>query len=54
MQCVSFVAQEYQRSAVFEQREYRFEGSEGAGWNIYRQGVLHLSLPSGYHLVRTR
>ncbi len=50
---VTFKALEYTSGDTFIQGEYRFSGSTDSGWTITRNGRIHLTLGTGYRLLRT-
>jgi threonine dehydrogenase-like Zn-dependent dehydrogenase len=49
----SFTAPEYQADGTIRPARYVYTGSTGAGWEITREGRLHLRLGLGYRLLRT-
>jgi threonine dehydrogenase-like Zn-dependent dehydrogenase len=50
---VEYTALEYHSNGSFHPAEYAFHGSTDAGWRVERSGQPHLSLGSGYRLLRT-
>ena len=53
MRRVRFSALEYLPDATLAPADYHFHGSPDLGWTVERNGRLHLSLPSGYTLLRS-
>jgi threonine dehydrogenase-like Zn-dependent dehydrogenase len=49
----AFSAAEYQGDGSIGVADYEFSGSPRAGWEILRDGALHLRLGPGYHALRT-
>jgi threonine dehydrogenase-like Zn-dependent dehydrogenase len=50
---VSFTAAEYQPDGTIRPARYAYAGSPGEGWEIVREGRVHLRLGPGYRLLRT-
>ncbi len=50
---VLFSAYEYHADEVFHEAVYRYHGSSELGWEIFRNGTLIESLPSGYVLLNS-
>jgi threonine dehydrogenase-like Zn-dependent dehydrogenase len=50
---VAFTAPEYQPDGGVRPTPYAFEGSETAGWEIRRDGVVHRRVGAGYRLLRS-
>jgi threonine dehydrogenase-like Zn-dependent dehydrogenase len=53
MAAVAFTAPEYQADGGVRPTPYALDGSEGAGWEIRRDGVVHRRLGAGYRLLRS-
>src|SRR5438477_4586229 len=49
----AFTAPEYQPDGSIRSAKYAFAGSTENGWEIQREGRLHLRLGRGYGLLRT-
>jgi threonine dehydrogenase-like Zn-dependent dehydrogenase len=48
---VAFTASEYQADGSIRPSRYVFEGETASGWEIQREGALHLRLGPGYRLL---
>jgi len=53
MNKVDFSALEYRNDATFQRASYRYEGDTETGWRILREGKEHLTLPTGYRLLKS-
>jgi threonine dehydrogenase-like Zn-dependent dehydrogenase len=50
---VAFEAQEYHSDGSIRPARYAFRGDVGSGWEVERNGTIHLRLGPGYRLVET-
>ena len=50
---VAFTASEYQADGTIAHTAYELAGATPSGWEILRDGVLHVRLGPGYRLLRT-
>ena len=48
---ITFTASEYQADGSIRPMRYAYAGSEAAGWEIERDGAMHLALGPGYRLL---